>query len=283
MLVERLERREVRKRAGHGICARRGGDKVEAREVINAERLELQEVRRNIAAHQFRHRPFGQRLKLCFRKEAQALARRSAPGAARALRECGLRCGNDGQDIHARRNIQLLFLCKACVNHIDNAVDRDTRLGDVRRDNHLARPPRCRQKDGALLARRQAGVQRQEQHRQRARRERRVPVLERLQRRLDLVAAGEKDEDIADRLRHMNAPGGLDRGCDIVRHRRRRVGDFDRKRASFEREDRDVFRRLARVRRVKVARKGLGVHRRARHNDAQLGAHAPDLFEERDE
>lgn len=113
MLVERLERGEVRKRAGHCICARRGGNKVEAREVINAERLELQEVRRNVAAHQLRHRPFWQARQLRFRKEAQALARRGAPGAARALSEGGLRCGNDGQDVHARRNIQLLFLCKA--------------------------------------------------------------------------------------------------------------------------------------------------------------------------
>lgn len=279
VVIERLERRQVGEGARHGLGARCGRHKVEAREVVDPQRLELQQVRREIAPHQLRRRPARQCGELRRREQTEALARRRASCAAGALVERRLRRGHHGEHVHPRRPVELLDFGKACINDVDDAVNRDTRFSDVGREDDFACTARRGQKHAVLLIGRETRIEREEEHGQRPGRKRRIAVVQCLHRRLNLVAPGEEDEQVTERLREVHIPRGLNGRLHVVVYGGGGVGDLHRVAAPLEREERDVLGRLAGVRRIEVARKRLGIDCRARHNDAQLGAHLADLLE----
>lgn len=275
VLVERLQRREVRERLGDVRGRRRGRHVLEARDVVDAERLELQHVQRHVDAHELGDVGARQRAVRGLGVQAQALARRRASSAASALLRGGLGHRHSRQDVDAARRVEVPPLCVPGVDDEAHAVDGDARLGDVGREDDLAGAARRRRPHGVLVVGGQARVQRQELHRQRAARRGGRAVREPLHRVLDLVAPGEEEEQVARRLAGVPRPRRLDGGGDVVTHGRGSVRDLDGVGAPLDREHlRDG--RVGAKGGVKEARERLGVDRRAGQHDAQLGALASD-------
>lgn len=86
-----------------------------------------------------------------------------------------------------------------CVDDVDDALDRQRRLGDVRRENDLAALGRRRLKDLRLLLRRHRRVDRQDDKLFGLASQRAHALRERLGRRLDLVLARHKHENVTGR------------------------------------------------------------------------------------
>eukprot|EP00968_Pinguiococcus_pyrenoidosus_P027191 scaffold7358_cov252-Pinguiococcus_pyrenoidosus.AAC.35 len=72
------------------------------------------------------------------------------PGAAAPLLRRRLGDGLDAQRVHSRGRVVSPDLPEAAVHHRFDAGDGDARLGDVRREDHLARVRRRSGKGGCL-------------------------------------------------------------------------------------------------------------------------------------
>lgn len=225
--VERAEREEQLERADDEARGR-GGQEVEARDVVDAERLELQYHGRQVAALDLRDGRGRQGGEAGRSVQPVALARLGAAGAAGALGGGGAGHGHGGQRVDAGGGIVGAQLDEAAVDDIEDAVDGDGGFGDVGGEDHLAYVGGRGFKHGQLLRGRQAGVQGHRGEALRLRTEREGFVGDALHGGRDFVGAGEEDEDIAGRLLRVDVDDGRYRASEIVFRGLLEVVDVDR-------------------------------------------------------
>ena len=187
--------------------------------------------------------------------EAVARAGGHTARAALALVGGGLRDLDGFEAGHAAGGVEAGRAAEAAVHHHADALDGETRLGDVGRDHHLA-PPLGAGFDGpVLLLGREIAEEGVEVHVVRH------IVLQARLRAADLARAGEEDEHIAVRFAqgrlHLRRHGGLDAVLDGLVP----VVHVDRVAAALTFDER----------RVQQFGDGTGVERGAHHEDAQGG------------
>mmetsp|Transcript_23801 Transcript_23801/g.78855 ORF Transcript_23801/g.78855 Transcript_23801/m.78855 type:complete len:364 (+) Transcript_23801:1181-2272(+) len=215
--LEGVDAREELDRAVDGRGRRRGHGLVE-------EDLGVAEVQHEDLEDQiFQARPQDLRLRVGVELGVVGLARdeveRDArPHAARAAPSLP-RGRARHEDLLERRQtpvrVVAVLLDARAVDDVDDVVDGDGRLGDVRRHDDLPRALARALEDGRLLRRRQLGVQR-EDRRPPLERRRRPELRHRLR---DLREARHEDED--------RALGVVLHGVEDARRRRRRVAAED--------------------------------------------------------
>lgn len=104
----------------------------------------------------------------------------------------------------ARLGVEGVDLGAPAVDDVDDAVDRDGRLGDVGRDDNLAHAAGRRAEHGRLLLRGEVGVEREDEERRELRSGN--GRTDRLDGSRDLEDAGHEDEDVAANVaRHVEA------------------------------------------------------------------------------
>ena len=134
----------------------------------------------------------------------EALAGTSATCATSPLPTAGARRPLLLELGDARLGVKGVDLGAPAVDDVDDAVDRDGRLGNVGRDDDLAHAARRRAEDGRLLLRGEVGVEREDEERRELR-----PGdgrSDRLDGARDLEHARHEDEDVAaDVARHVEA------------------------------------------------------------------------------
>jgi hypothetical protein len=205
------------------------------------------------------------------RAARKALARLRAAGAAGALLGGGARDRRDNERLHRRARIETLGFLEARVDHVDDAVDRQRRLGDVGGEHDLARAGRRRLKDFRLQVGRQRRVDARHDELADLRAERARAVRQNLGGRVDLVLAGEEDENVARRLRDVHLQRSDDDGVEVVGLGRLGVENVDRVAAAGNVEN---------WRAVKVLAKLLGLERRRRDDELEVGSEARNVLDE---
>jgi hypothetical protein len=160
VVVERAEIVERLERAHHRLGRRRVHE-VKVHEVVDAQLLQLQHDGGEVGAQNLRVRLRDQLLlERLLGVEAKALAGPRATGATGALLRAGAADRRDEQRLDAHARIVHFGLAEARIDHIDDAVDRQRRLGDVGGDDDLARAGGRRSKDALLQVGRQRRVER---------------------------------------------------------------------------------------------------------------------------
>ena len=159
--------------------------------------------------------------------QPEALSRRHAARAACALIGRRLGHGRHDQRLHACAWVVRVLLGEARVDDVHNIVDGDRGLGDVGREHHLARAGRRRLKDLGLHVARQVGVDWEHEQLGDLGAEAACACLQRLLRGLNLLLAGEEDEDVAVRLRYMDLQHGDHARLEIVSLGRLGIQDVD--------------------------------------------------------
>ncbi len=141
---------------------------------------------------------------------------------ARPLVRLGSRHGLHGQPVHAQPRVVRVHLDEPGVHHVQDPVDRDRRLRDVRGHHDLPLAPGCRLEYPRLHLRRHRTVH--GEHKQLT--DAPVSVSQdghflhyRLAARLDLLAARQEHQDVARRVVHVDLHHGVDRGRHVVRLR----------------------------------------------------------------
>mmetsp|Transcript_6374 Transcript_6374/g.13907 ORF Transcript_6374/g.13907 Transcript_6374/m.13907 type:complete len:252 (+) Transcript_6374:352-1107(+) len=148
LATERRERARVVQRAQEPelvhrveqVILRRRVHEVKGEQVVDAERLEQQHHVAQIRALDLGH---GHDKQLVVVRElgveTEALAGASATGAAGALVRARLRDWEHRERVHAHARIVHFELAVARIDDVFDPVDRERRLGDVCRNDHLSR------------------------------------------------------------------------------------------------------------------------------------------------
>ena len=217
--------------------ARGGLQVLEVENVLNPDRLQLQNDARQVAALDLGHRVLRQLQELALGEESEALrltshnhhylARTLSTRSASALPRVRLGDGHDEERLESGGGLRDADLHHARVHHVLDAADGDGRLGDVGGENDLARVRRRGREHDKLLIGRQCGIQRVDLPltRERGEYEQWVCVLgkqlhlllEKKRERLDLLLAREEHEDVARRHVQVQLQHGDQRRLDVVR------------------------------------------------------------------
>mmetsp|Transcript_20473 Transcript_20473/g.61034 ORF Transcript_20473/g.61034 Transcript_20473/m.61034 type:complete len:369 (-) Transcript_20473:525-1631(-) len=220
------------------------------------------------------------RLERLLRVEPETLARLRAAGTPRALRRRGLRHRRNQQGLHSNPGVVDLLLRESGVDDVDDAVDGDGRLRDVRGDDDFAAVRaagvlRARRdlEDLLLLCRRKRRVERYR---------RELAALgvaggflpQGAARVLDLLLAREEEQDVPFGLRVVDLDHGPDGSLEVVPLGLGSVEDLHRVCPA-----RDVQQR----RLVEVGLHLRRVHRRGHDHHLQVGPPLHDLLEKAEE
>ena len=255
LLVQRSQTLQVRERIRDVCGGRRRRHEIKARDLIDAQRLELEDVHRQVALHELRRITRSQRLVII---QTQALTRRRSPSAPSALRRRGSR------ETHLGQRVPVPHLGIPRIDDVPDAIDRHARLCHIRRHDHLALPRRPRTQRDALLLRRQRRIQRHGVH---------ASVRQRLHHALNLVLPRHEHQHIPRRRRLVQRHDRMHAGRhDIVR--RRRVRHLDGVRAPLYSHD-----GRSRPTRIQVPQHALRFERRTRHDNPQRRPPPPDLLQ----
>ena len=137
-MVERAERVQLLERQ-HERLVRRRVHEVEVQQVVDAERLQQEDDVAEVRPLDLGHGVLLELVRVRPRRvEAEAGAGGDAAGAAGALAGGRARHRRHDQRLHAGARVVAVLLAEAGVDDVHDAVDRQRRLRDVRRQHHLA-------------------------------------------------------------------------------------------------------------------------------------------------
>ncbi len=182
------------------------------------------------------------------RVESKALARLCTTGTAGTLLSRGTADGRDEQGLNSNARVVHLLLGEPGVDDEHDAVDRERRLGNVGRADNLPPDPavglvgRRRLEDPLLQVGRERRVERDALDLAGVRAEVVHLALDALARLLDLLLAGEEEEDVTlDLFADVDLDDGPDGGFHVVLLGLGCVEDFDRVRPTGDGHKRRVI------------------------------------------
>ena len=204
LLVERAQVVQLLQRADQGLRRRRVHE-VEVQQIVDPHRLERERRRPQVRALDLRH---GRRehlvLERTLRVQAETLPRPRAARAAAPLPRARLRNRRDDERVHAHLRVEHLLLREPRIDDVVDTVDRQRRLRDVRRDDHLPAPRGRGLEDARLHLGRQGRVHREDVEVRDGRTEALHALEEHLARGVDLLLARQEQQDVTLGLGQVN-------------------------------------------------------------------------------
>mmetsp|Transcript_15244 Transcript_15244/g.32018 ORF Transcript_15244/g.32018 Transcript_15244/m.32018 type:complete len:437 (-) Transcript_15244:1676-2986(-) len=217
LVVQGAQRVELLQRLDERLRGRRVHE-VKVKEVIDANGLQHED-------HVPEIRPLDLRsvvvvelvLERPLRVETEALPRQHPTCPASSLVRGGLGAGHHDQRFHACARIERVLLTKARVDDIDDVVNGNGSLRDVRSEDHLPSPLWRFLEDLRLHVRRESGVD--GQHEQLAHRCAKAASLgaDRVYGLLDLLLPGKENQDVPQRLCEMDLEDGDNASVEVIR------------------------------------------------------------------
>ena len=199
---------------------RRGRRRVEPAQLLGgrAPRGEIERERHQVRDRDLRRRVRGEAAVRALAPQPIADAGRRAARAARALLGRGARDALRLEPAHAGDGIEDAAPLEPRVDDDAHAVDRQARLGDVRREHDLAAARARRRERRVLLAGRELAVERQQVDVGAERELFAQPPLD----AADLAGAGQEHEQVARRVRERAMHGARDASVDRLGAARQR-------------------------------------------------------------
>mmetsp|Transcript_2661 Transcript_2661/g.9436 ORF Transcript_2661/g.9436 Transcript_2661/m.9436 type:complete len:429 (+) Transcript_2661:131-1417(+) len=208
LVVEGAQRVQVLEGGDEG-GGRRRVHELEVQQVVDAERLERQHGVGQVGALHLGHRRGVHFVAECrLGVQTEALARPGAACAACALLGLGARDGHHHERVHAHLAVVDVLLAEARVDHVEDAVHRKRGLGNVGGDDALARAGRRRLEDARLHLAGQGRVDGQDDQLRHLGAQRLHALEQHLAGGVDLLLAGEEEQDVAARLREVDLHDG---------------------------------------------------------------------------
>mmetsp|Transcript_37897 Transcript_37897/g.108999 ORF Transcript_37897/g.108999 Transcript_37897/m.108999 type:complete len:414 (-) Transcript_37897:906-2147(-) len=203
--------------------------------------------------------------------QAEALAWLHPAGAPCALIGGSLRTWHHNERLHPGARIEGVLLAESWVDHVHDVVDRDRRLGDVRRKHHLPCALRGGLEDLRLHVRGERRVDGQNEELANSGAQATGLVADRIDGLLDLLLSREEDQNVARALGEVNLQHGDDASFEVVRLGGLRVVNADGVPPARDVEDRGV---------VEEFRELLGVKGGGRDDELQVVAEARHVLDQ---
>mmetsp|Transcript_7853 Transcript_7853/g.18182 ORF Transcript_7853/g.18182 Transcript_7853/m.18182 type:complete len:212 (+) Transcript_7853:880-1515(+) len=178
------------------------------------------------------------------REQTEAFARLDSPSAPGALIRRGLGARDDDQGLHSCPRVEGVLLAKARVNHVDNVVNGDGGLRNVRRKNDLSRAVWRLLEDFGLHVRGKIGINGQDEQLSHVGAHAAGLEAEEVHRLLDLLLTSEEDKHVARPLGEVDLQHCDDTGVQIISFWRFGVVNADWIAAPRNVEDRCVIKVL---------------------------------------
>lgn len=275
LIVQRTQRVQVLQRADQRLGGGRV-HKVKLDQVVDAQTLQEEHNRVQVGPLDLGRRVFVELVLVGpFGVESEALAGADAAGAPHALFGGGARAGGHDEGLHPGAGVVDVLLDEAGVDDVDDAVDREGGFGDVCGEDDLAGAGGGGLEDLCLELRGEVCVYGADDHFADLVAQLAAGLLQVLLGGVDLVLAGEEDEDVAVRGGgRVDLEDRGDGGVEVVGLGLLGVVDVDGVPAAGDVED---------GRAVKVPRELLRVHRRGRDEQLELRPEARDVLDEAEE
>ena len=166
-----------------------------------------------------------------------AFSRACSAGSSCTLLGTRLRNRRNHKRVHSQLRVVHLYFSKPRVHHVEDPIDSERGLRNVRCYHYLPRPRRGRVKDLRLQVRGQGGVNRQDYQLRGIVAQLLHPFGQYLAGRVDFLLSSQKEENIPGRLCQMNLEHCHQRCFEVVRFRLVCIQDLHWERNSWYSED----------------------------------------------